>query len=213
MRVGSTDVSLRSRLTVASGRRDPPETASESSTPAHLPRVEEAGSLAPPLLTFRLAFWPWNVHTRIQMDPAILSATAALVGSLVGGVSTFAAYWLTQRVQIRAQGLMKRHAQREALYAEFIVEASKRFADAWSHHAESPEVLAGLFSAIERMRLTSSDAVIVAAERVMHNILEAYAQPDKSFDDLRRSIHGEQFPNKLRDFSEACKNELRALTE
>ena len=47
----------------------------------------------------------------------------------------------------------------------------------------------------------------------MHNILEAYAQPDKSFDDLRRSIHGEQFPNKLRDFSEACKNELRALIE
>jgi len=49
------------------------------------------------------------------MDPAILSATAALVGSLVGGVSTFAAYWLTQRVQIRAQVLMKRHAEREAL--------------------------------------------------------------------------------------------------
>jgi hypothetical protein len=151
------------------------------------------------------------------MDPAILSATAALVGSLVGGVSTFAAYWLTQRVQIRAQGLMKRHAEREALYAEFIVEASKRFADAWSHHAESPEVVAGLFSAVERMRLTSSDAVIVAAEQVMLNILEAYAQPDKSFDDLRRSIHGDQFrdqfPNKLRDFSEACKNELRALTE
>ena len=54
------------------------------------------------------------------MDPAILSATAALVGSLVGGVSTFAAYWLTQRLQIRAQVLMKRHADRVALYAEFI---------------------------------------------------------------------------------------------
>jgi hypothetical protein len=52
------------------------------------------------------------------MDPAILSATAALVGSLVGGVSTFATYWLTQRVQLRAQSLMKRHAEREALYAE-----------------------------------------------------------------------------------------------
>ena len=49
------------------------------------------------------------------MDPAILSATAALIGSLVGGVSTFAAYWLTQRVQLRAQGLMKRYAEREAL--------------------------------------------------------------------------------------------------
>jgi hypothetical protein len=97
------------------------------------------------------------------MDPAILTATAALFGSLVGGVSTFVAHWLTQRVQLRAQNLMKRHAEREALYAEFIVEASKRFADAWSHHAESPEVVAGLYSAIERMRLTSSDPVIVAA--------------------------------------------------
>jgi hypothetical protein len=47
----------------------------------------------------------------------------------------------------------------------------------------------------------------------MHNVLEAYAHPDKSFDDLRRSIYGEQVPNKLRDFSGACKNELRALTE
>jgi hypothetical protein len=147
------------------------------------------------------------------MEPAVLSATAALVGSLVGGVSTFAAYWYSQRVQIRNQALMKRHSEREALYAEFIIEASKRFADAWSHQAQSPEVAAGLFSAIERMRLTSSDAVIIAAEGVMFNILEAYAQPDKSFDDLRQSIKSDQFPNKLRDFSEACKNELRALIE
>jgi hypothetical protein len=63
------------------------------------------------------------------------------------------------------------------------------------------------------MRLTSSDTVIVAADGVMFDILEADAQPDKSFDDLRRSIRGDQFPNKLRVFSEACKNELRALTE
>jgi hypothetical protein len=45
----------------------------------------------------------------------------------------------------------------------------------------------------------------------MFDILDAYAEPDKSFDDLRRSIGGDQFPNKLRVFSEACKNELRAL--
>jgi hypothetical protein len=147
------------------------------------------------------------------MDTAILSATAALVGSLVGGVSTFAASWLTHRVQLHHQGRMRRYAEHEALYAEFIVEASKRIADAWSHHAQSPEVVAGLFSAIERMRLSSSDEVIVAAERVMRNVLEAYAQPDKSFDDLRRSVHDHQFPNRLRDFSDACKNELRALTE
>jgi len=37
--------------------------ASELSTRSHLLRVEEAGCVAPPLLTFRLAFSPWNVHT------------------------------------------------------------------------------------------------------------------------------------------------------
>ena len=45
--------------------------------------------------------------------------------------------------------------KREALYAEFIKEASKRRAEAWSHQAESPEVIAGLYSGVERMRLFS----------------------------------------------------------
>ena len=71
-----------------------------------------------------------RAHMRGQMDHAILSATAALIGSLVGGVSTFAAYWLTQRVQIRNQRLMQQAATRETLYAEFIVEATRRLADA-----------------------------------------------------------------------------------
>jgi hypothetical protein len=85
-----------------------------------------------------------------------------------------------ERVQLRAQVLMKRYAEREVLYAEFIVETSKRFADAWSHHAESPEVVAGVFSAVERMRLTSFDAVIVTAERVTLNILEALPSPTRA---------------------------------
>ena len=94
------------------------------------------------------------------MDPAILSATAGLIGSLVGGVSTFAASWLTQRGQLRLQTLVQQAVKREALYAEFIAEASKRVAEAWSHQAESPEAIAGLYAAVERMRLTSSTEVI-----------------------------------------------------
>jgi hypothetical protein len=119
------------------------------------------------------------------MDHALLSAAAALVGSLIGGVSTFAAYWLTQRVQIRNQRMLQA-VTRETLYAEFILEASRRLADAWSHHAEGPQVVANLYSAIQRMRLTSSRAVVSAAERVMHNVLDAYAEPDKNFDELRQ---------------------------
>jgi hypothetical protein len=71
------------------------------------------------------------------MDSAILSATSALAGSLIGGLSTLAASWLTLRGRVRAQALIQEAAKREALYAEFIIEASRRLTDAWAHHAEN----------------------------------------------------------------------------
>jgi len=145
------------------------------------------------------------------MDHAILSATAALIGSLVGGVSTFAAYWLTQRVQIRNQRLMQQAATRETLYAEFIVEATRRLADAWSHHANGPEVVTSLYSAIQRMRLISSSAVVIAAERVLNDVLDAYAEPDRSFDDLRITIRNSNHRDRLSNFSETCRKELLGL--
>jgi hypothetical protein len=145
------------------------------------------------------------------MDPAILSATAGLIGSLVGGVSTFAASWLTQRGQLRMQTLVQQAVKREALYAEFIVEASKRVAEAWSHQAESPDAIAGLYAAVERMRLTSSTEVIAAAEEVIQQVIEAYAAPDLTFDDLRRSLRGGEFRDPLRAFSQACRVELQAV--
>ncbi len=145
------------------------------------------------------------------MDSAILSATAALCGSLVGGVSTLAASWLTQRGQLRAQSHVHEAVKREALYAEFISEASRRFTDAWSHQAESPEVVAGLYAAVQRMRLTSSDEVTRVAEQVVRSVLEAYATPDQTFDELRTRATSEDGIDPLREFSEACRIELRAM--
>ncbi len=145
------------------------------------------------------------------MDSAILSATAALFGSLVGGVSTLTASWLTQRGQLRAQTLVHEAVKREALYAEFIIEAARRLTDAWSHQAESPDVLAGLYSAIQRMRLTSSDDVIRNADQVIRQVIEAYAGPDQTFDELRRRAGTDEGIDPLRDFSAACRAELRAL--
>ena len=81
------------------------------------------------------------------MDLAILSATSALIGSLIGGVSTFAGSWLTQHRQLRIQLLLQEAAKRETLYAEFIIEASKRLTEAWGKRAEGPDVLARLYAA------------------------------------------------------------------
>jgi hypothetical protein len=145
------------------------------------------------------------------MDTAILSAASALAGSLIGGISTLIASRLTQRGQLRSQALIHESAKREELYAEFISEASKRRAEAWSRHAESPEVIAGLYSAVERMRLTSSDEVIRLAHQVVLNVMEAYAAPDKTFDDLRQDVESAVGRDPLRKFSEACREELRAL--
>ena len=119
------------------------------------------------------------------MDPAILSATSGLVGSLIGGVSTFTASWLTSHNQYRTQTLVQGAARRETLYAEFLAEAAGRFADAWSHQAAGPEVVARLFGAVARMRLTSSRAVISAAEEVVRQVMDAYAAPNLTFDDFR----------------------------
>ena len=145
------------------------------------------------------------------MDSALLSATAALVGSLVGGVSTLAASWFTQRGQLRAQSLVHEAVKREALYAEFIAEASRHFASAWDHHAQSPEAFAGIYSAMQRMRLTSSPDVIVAAQQVIGLVLEAYAAPDRTFDELRARFGNEDDPDLLQAFSETCRAELHAL--
>ena len=78
------------------------------------------------------------------MDSAVLSATSGLIGSLVVGVSTFAASCLTTRTQYRAQTLVQRAVKREALYAEYVAEATSRLANAWSHQAAGPEVIARL---------------------------------------------------------------------
>ena len=106
------------------------------------------------------------------MEQSIISATAGLAGSLLGGMSTFAASWLTTRAQHRTQTTVQQAARRESLYAEFINHASRHLVKAWGHQLQRPQGLVGLYSLLERIRLTSSDTVIAAAERVVHEITE-----------------------------------------
>jgi hypothetical protein len=145
------------------------------------------------------------------MDSAILSAASALTGSLIVGVSMLGASWLTQRDQFRAQALVHEAVKRESLYAEFIIEASKRLADAWARQAESPEVVADLYSAVERMRLTSSTEVIRIAEQVIREVIEGYADANKTFDEVRKQLRSDDWGDPLRDFAEACREELSSL--
>jgi hypothetical protein len=143
------------------------------------------------------------------MDTAVLSASAGLIGSLIGGVSTFAASWVTQRKLLGTQTRMHHARQRQKLYSEFIVEATNRLAEAWNHQAEGPEVVSNLYSAVQRMRLVSSGAVVECAEEVMRGVIAAYTEPNRSFDELRQRVQERsEYYDELKEFTDACRKEL-----
>src|ERR1700746_869360 len=115
------------------------------------------------------------------MDAAILSASAGLIGSLIGGVSTFAASWVTQHKLVGTQTRMHHAEQRQKLYPELMIEAPRGLTKAWNPQAEGPEVVSNLYSVVERMRLVSSTRVVKCAEQVMRGVIAAYAEPNRTF--------------------------------
>ena len=53
------------------------------------------------------------------MDSAPISALAAMGGALIGGVTSFAASWLTQQTQVKAQQLAHNLSKRERIIQKF----------------------------------------------------------------------------------------------
>ena len=144
------------------------------------------------------------------MDAAYVSALAALAGSAIGGLTSFATAWSTQHKQARAQRLAESRTKREALYGQFIDEASKLFADALQNHQENATNLIGLYTMINKMRLLSSPLIIRNAEKVVQAIVNTYGAPAKAFHELHELIISDEV-DPLRPFSEACREELRVL--
>ena len=91
-----------------------------------------------------------------MMEPATISALAALAGATIGGVTSFAATWLTQRTQARVQELTHKLSRREELYKAFVQEASKLYGDALVHDTTDVSKLVGLYALISEMRVLSS---------------------------------------------------------
>jgi hypothetical protein len=142
------------------------------------------------------------------MNPAYISAFAALAGSVIGGLVSLAASWLTQRVQFRAQLLAQDLSRREELYNDFIEEASKWYADAFEHDMAEISKLVKLYALVSRMRILSSPKIVENADRVMRMIIETYLEPNKSLRDLQEIMNND-VTDPLRDFSNACREELQ----
>jgi hypothetical protein len=103
------------------------------------------------------------------MDARIVSAIAAVLGSLVGGSATLATGWITQNTLNKCEVMGAEIRKRERLYAEFIHECSKLITDSFTHTLDkSATLLSSLCPAYEligRIRLSSSDAVLAGRKK------------------------------------------------
>ena len=145
------------------------------------------------------------------MDAAYLSATAALAGSAIGGLTSLTASWLTQHVQVRAQRLEHEITRREDLYNEFIAEASSSYADALQRTEVDDAKIVRLYSLVSRMRILASREVIEQADAVMRTIMDTYRGPNRTiYDEADNIKNGRLDP--LLNFSDACRHEFRTQT-
>ena len=146
------------------------------------------------------------------MDPAILSASAALLGSLAGGSSLLATAWMNQKAQGKRVSIQTETRKREQLYSEFITECSKLVLDALDHSLDRPETLQQAYTLVNRIRLTSGDAVLHAAEKTIEAIIARYRAPNMSIQGLLEMPLA-AFHDPLKAFSDTCRSELSKLQQ
>lgn len=139
------------------------------------------------------------------MDSNLVTAGAAVMGSLVGAVASFASTWVTQSDQSRRDCLSRQLTRRESLYAEFIDEAAQRYSDALTHNIDNPESLSKLWSVLSRIRLSATVPVLAEAEKAMSTIADQFSAKNLSLAEARELLRQ---GDPLKGFSEACRAEL-----
>jgi hypothetical protein len=143
------------------------------------------------------------------MNSALITALAAISGSLVGASSSAVGTSIVQKHQDRRDLLGKKIVRREALYSDFIAESARLLVDALEHNVGDPQKLIPVYALLSRIRLSSSLRVLVTAEEVIKTILNAYEQPNLTPQQIQtRAVNGE---DPLRQFSDTCRAELDSL--
>src|SRR4029453_18250521 len=101
------------------------------------------------------------------MDAGYITAFAALGGAALGGFTSFATSWTTQRAQMNAARTASSKSQRQKLYKAFMYNCSKMDGDALIHDKLELSGLIELNAIVSRMRVFSSAHVIEKAIRVV----------------------------------------------
>jgi hypothetical protein len=145
-------------------------------------------------------------------DAAYLSALSALAGSLVGGLTSGLTTWLSVRNQARAGRLAHELSQRDDLYKDFIVAASKAYGEAMLTNEPQMQDLVALYAMVSRMRVLSPARTVACALEVMEATVDTYFAPNKALQELHDLIKSGSGIDPLKDFSEAAREDLQAFT-
>ena len=139
----------------------------------------------------------------------VITALAAIAGSLVGALGSAIGTWITARHQDRRDLLGKQFARREALYSDFIGESARLLVDAMQHNASELKTMLPVYALLGRIRLSSSEPVLQEAEEVIRMILSTYPEPNLTAEQIES--HAVNGRDPLRQFSDTCRRELDSL--
>jgi hypothetical protein len=146
----------------------------------------------------------------LHIEPTLLGPISALLGALIGGTTSLVAAIYSQRVQDRLQRIAGEVAKREAIYADFVMNASHMLVNAFVMDEIS---LSGdeqrLIGGINRMMLFGPPDVVAGAEAVLRSIVEIALKPSIELRQLaKQALDKSLDPDPLVAFSEICRADL-----
>jgi hypothetical protein len=145
------------------------------------------------------------------MNSVMITALAAVGGSLVGALGSATGTWITARHQDRRELLGKQIARREALYSDFIGESARLLVDAMQHNSGDLQKLIPVYALASRIRLSSSEPVLREAELVIRTIVSTYPKTNLTAEQIEaQAVNGD---DPLRAFSDTCRIELDSLQQ
>ena len=144
------------------------------------------------------------------MEASVITAVAAAGASIIGATASVSMSWVNQHKQTARELTKVMLRDREALYGEFITEASRLAVDAVSHSLETLEKLVHLYGIIGRIRLIASEEILAEAEKCCQRIVELYSGPNIDVQKIDSSFDLEKL-DPIKFFSSACRAELMRI--
>lgn len=140
------------------------------------------------------------------MDSSIITALAALGGTVVGGLVTFVTSFILKKAEWKEQRLNRELAKREQIYSEFLAESGGLLLRGVSDKVSDPKEFRNMYTLLGKIRMCGTQEVIDAGERLVMSVLHYQKKMSESSD--TGDADGQANNN---TFSTVCRAELDTL--